>query len=141
MGLFLWLIKYSMKRYKLHTLIDITETGARRGDDPTEYRQQQNWMTLVQTLGLRSNPIVTHKEFDTTDVKGLGFGTSYKGKHAVWTVYFDFEQASDEDLDLVNEDFDLVPIAGKLSESAKLDAEIFQTKDEKLRNIVFSNDR
>lgn len=141
MGLFLWLIKYSMKRYKLQTLVDITETNARRGDDPTEYKQQQNWMTLIQTLGLRCNPIVTHTECESVPVGKLGFGSSFKGKQQVWTVYFDFEHEDENDLEFLKNDFDLVPIAGNLQETAKLDSEIFQTSSAEYRNIIFSEDR
>lgn len=134
-------IKYSMKRYKLHTLIDVTETHARRGDDPLEYKQQQNWMTLVQTLGLRCNPIVTHRECENTAISKYGFGSKYKGKHQVWTVYFDFEQEDDDDLELLTQDFDLVPVASDLTETVKLDNAIFQTRSTEYRNIVFSEDR
>lgn len=141
MGLFLWQLKYSMKRYKLQTLIDVTETNARRGDDPTEYKQQQNWMTLIQTLGLRCNPIVTHTECENTAVSKLGFGTAYKGKQQVWTVYFDFEHEDDDDLKFLNSDFDLVPIAANLHETVKLEREIFQTSSDEYRNIIFSVDR
>lgn len=130
-----------MKRYKLHTLIDITETHARRGDDPKEYRQQQNWMTLVQTLGLRCNPIVTHRECESTGIAKYGFGTKHKGKHQVWTVYFDFEHPDEEDLNFLAQDFDLVPVATGLDETVKLDNDIFQTKSNEYRNIVFSEDR
>lgn len=134
-------IKYNMKRYKLHTLIDITETHARRGDDPKAYKQQQNWMTLIQTLGLRCNPIVTHQESESTGVAKYNFGTKHKGKQQVWTVYFDFEHADDNDLEFLNQDFDLVPIATDLDETVKLENAIFQTKSSELCNIVFSKDR
>lgn len=134
-------IKYSMKRYKLHTLIDITETHARRGEDPRAYKQQQNWMTLIQTLGLRCNPIVTHTECENDSIAKYKFGTKYKGKQQVWTVYFDFEHASDDDVDLLNQDFDLVPVSDQLDETVKLDSAIFQTKSTEFRNIVFSEDR
>lgn len=134
-------IKYSMKQYKLHTLVDITETHARRGEDPTAYKQQQNWMTLIQTLGLRCNPIIVHQETSEENLSKFEFGTKYKGKQTVWTVIFDFEHASDEDLELINEDFDLVPISGNLSESVTLDKEIFETKSNSCRNIIFLCER
>jgi len=130
-----------MKRYKLHTLIDITETHARRGEGPKEYKQQQNWMTLIQTLGLRCNPIVTHQECEYVGVSKFGFGTKYKGRQQVWTVFFDFEHADDDDIDLLSNDFDLIPVASDLDETIKLKSAIFQTKDNELRNIVFDKDR
>ena len=43
-------------RFIIHTLVDITETGSRRGEDPKQYRQQQNFLTVMQTIGLRVNP-------------------------------------------------------------------------------------
>jgi hypothetical protein len=130
-----------MKRYKLHTLIDVTETNSRRGEDPRAYKQQQNWMTLIQTLGLRCNPIVTYTECENTSVGALGFGTVYTSNQQVWTVYFDFEHEDDDDLKFLVNDFDLVPVAADLDETVELEADIFRTKSKKYCNIVFSTDR
>lgn len=141
MGLFLRLSKYDMKRYKLHTLIDVTETNARRGEDLTLYKQQQNWMTLVQTLGLRCNPIVTYRECNLVNVKEYTFGTDYKGEHRVWTVYFEFDHAGDDDLINLVQDFNLVPVASWLEETIPLSDAIFQTKSTICCNILFSEDR
>ena len=44
-----------MNRFELTTLVDITKTNARRGEDKLAYGQQQNYMSVVQTLGLRTN--------------------------------------------------------------------------------------
>jgi len=98
-------------------------------------------MTLIQTLGLRSNPIISHKLCESTGIANFGFGSKYKGKHRVWTVYFEFENSDDSDLTFLNLDFDIVPIASKLEETVTLESEIFQTKNEQVRNIVFSEDR
>jgi hypothetical protein len=130
-----------MKRYKLHTLIDITETNARRGEDPRAYKQQQNWMALIQTLGLRCNPIVTHTECKNASVANLGFGTAYTSSQQVWTVYFDFEHEDDNDLTFLVSDFDLVPVAAGLDETIALETDIFRTESKKYCNIVFSTDR
>jgi len=126
-----------MKQYKLHTLIDITETHARRGEDPKAYKQQQNWMALIQTLGLRCNPIVVEQQTDNTSTAKHEFGTKYKGKQQVWTVAFDFEHADEDDIKIFNEVFDLVPVASDLDETVTLPNSIFQTTDPELRNIVF----
>ena len=51
-------------RFILKTLVDITPTYARRTEDRYMYNQHQNYMTVVNTLGLRSNPssvVVTDK--------------------------------------------------------------------------------
>ena len=42
-------------RFKIKTLVDITETRDRKGEDDVLYGQQQNFMTLLNTLGLRTN--------------------------------------------------------------------------------------
>jgi hypothetical protein len=126
-----------MKQYKLHTLIDITETHARRGEDPTAYKQQQNWMALIQTIGLHCNPIVVHQETEKQSIASMGFGTTYKGKQQVWTVIFDFEHAADDDIEVLNKIFDLVPVATELDETVPIKNSIFQTQDSSLRNIVF----
>ena len=37
-------------RFTIHTLVDITETHARRGEDPKQHRQQQNFLTVYKQL-------------------------------------------------------------------------------------------
>ena len=41
--------------FKLTTVVDITQTNARRGDDQKLANQQANYNTLYQTIGLRVN--------------------------------------------------------------------------------------
>ena len=45
--------------FNLFTKVDITKTNARRGDDPFKMKQQQNYLTVLQTIGLRVNPILS----------------------------------------------------------------------------------
>ena len=49
-------VKYSMN-YKLYTLVDITHTGQYRHESGKErqWQQEQNFNTVIHTLGLRSN--------------------------------------------------------------------------------------
>jgi hypothetical protein len=124
--------------FELKTLIDITETGARRGDDPREQQQQQNFYTALQTISLRANPTVDRSpRSDAVSIKGLGFGSKYTGKQQVWTWRFSFEQADSHNIDFLNCDFDLVPVILNLDETARIENAAFITSDSQYRNTVF----
>ena len=120
-------------KFIIKTLIDITQTNARQGDGDA-YKQQQNFMSALQTIGIRANPSnikVTQQEQAVTE-----FGSMYKGKHTVWNMHFEIEYGATS-VDLLKVDFDLVPIINDLSETVKLDTAIFFTKDSKTTNIIF----
>lgn len=122
-------------RFKLQTLVDITETKARRGDDHFLQRQQQNYLTAVQTLSLRANPVIDRStSCEKIDIKDLGFGKDYKGVHNVWTFYFEYEV--DVDLDFLIRDFDLVPIINNLQETITFKTSAFLTNGRSDRNTI-----
>lgn len=124
-------------RFKLLTLMDITQTDARRGDDPRKQKQQQNFLTAMQTISMRSNPIVTSKPtVEETSVSKLGFGDVFKGKHKVWTLNFSFESESHA-LEWLREDFEMVPVITDLDETIKTDVRAFLTNGSPVRNTVF----
>ena len=128
-------------RFYLKTLIDVTQTNARRGEDPFEIRQQQNFMTLTQTLGLRVNPYFDEKPtISEMSIDNLGFGNKYKGKHKVWEFFFDIEYEEGLTVEALQEDFDIVPVISNLHETIKLDISAFRSQDKAFRNIIFSSD-
>ena len=130
--------KYNM-RFKLLTLIDITATGARRGDDYMLIKQQQNYLTVVQTIGIRANPeIITAPKKQLMDVSKLEFGSEYTGEKTVWSLDFNFGLNQSHTLEMLNTDFDLVPVIGELYEDTKIEDWVFRTTDDLLRNIVFT---
>lgn len=130
--------KYIM-RFRLLTLIDITATGARRGDDHTQVKQQQNYLTVVQTIGIRANPeILEIPKKQMTDVSKLGFGSKYSGKHMVWTLDFNFGLNQGHSMEMLKTDFDCVPVIGGLDESATIEDWVFRTQDPNYQNIIFS---
>jgi hypothetical protein len=125
-------------RFELKTLIDITETGARRGEDVYQYNQQQNFLTLYQTISLRANPTVKKKpSVEKCNISNLGFGKKYKGVQSVWSLTFEFESEDQHSVDFLINDINLVPIITQLDETIKLDVGAFITNDELLRNILF----
>ena len=125
-------------KFKVLTLADITRTDARRGEDSTAWRQQQNYNTFIGTLGLRVNPIVNTKPKSTTVAVGnLGFGKNYKGKHRLWEFNFETEYEGGLTIEMLEQDFDLIPIVNGLEETATIDPSAFRTRDEELKNIIF----
>ena len=134
-----------MDTIEIQTMIDITNTNVIRPNQGTqlEMNQYRNFTTLRQCAEIRSviiyddNPQVT-----LTDVKGLGFGSKYKGKHLIWTfrfspdrphVYYD-EQGNW--CGLLIEDLDQIPVITKLTETINIDKAIFDLKDSSYKNTV-----
>jgi hypothetical protein len=125
-------------RFIIKTLVDITETRARKGEDKVLYGQQQNYMTFLNTLGLRCNinPIGSPKaDFTTTN----DFGSSYKGEHKVWTQIIEIDYEDATNTDFMRDDFDIVPVITGLSETVELNLAVFKTNDKKLTHIVFNS--
>lgn len=122
-------------KVKLYTLVDITESNVRRGQDRVAVGQQTNYDTVIQVLGLRSNPepelLIAHDE----SISKLGFGSKYKGKHHYWEMEFSIPDDSN-DIETLQSDFNLVPVITDLTETAKIDISVFNTNSD-LCNIIF----
>lgn len=128
-------------RFRLYTLVDITETGARRGDDPKAARQQQNFLTVLQTIGLRVNPTYTRSPQILEDTPSrLGLGKNYKNKQRVWQFNFEIEFEGALDVDILNTDFNLIPVIDGLDETVKFDNSVFITQNPQKSNIIFEID-
>ncbi len=119
--------------FNMFTLIDITETHARRGDDRFRIYQQQNYQSVIQTIGIRANPIVIDSSNDVQDISKMPFG--YKGNHKLWKLRFEFDLTDAHSVEQLIEDMDMIPIIPGLDETIKTNA--FYTKSNKI-NTVFS---
>jgi hypothetical protein len=131
---------------EIKSLVDITKTRAVRTTQGSKLEQDQykNFQTLCQCLEIRS--IIAYDNapsVDTVDVKGLGFGSEYKGKHKVWTFKFVPDRvgvyANDDGSNPVGnliEDLDLVPIIKNLEETVNIDKAMFNCRDVILKNIT-----
>lgn len=130
--------------FKAYTLVDITQTDARRHDAPLLVNQQANFNTFYNTVGLRTNPTdfdVTVEECKLDDLE-IKFGTNFKGKQKVWIAEFYVEAEDSTTVELLDTDFDLVPIITNLNETVKLDKGLFITQSNHgRRNIVFERKR
>jgi len=126
-------------RFIIRTLFDITETRARKGDDGYKVKQQQNYLSILNTIGLRVNP--TYIDKPTTSEENIkGFGTDYKGKHRIWTYTFDVDYESALDIKTMISDFDLCPIITGLEETAEINPAVIRTQNKAKTNIIFEVD-
>jgi len=134
-----------MQTIEIQTLIDITKTNVIRPNQggQKELDQQRNFITLNQCIELRS--IVSYEEAPnvaTVDIKSLGFGTDYKGKHRVWTfrirpdrdhAYMD-EHGNDPAV--LIDDLHGVPVIKNLTETVNIDKAIFDLKGTATKNTI-----
>ena len=114
--------------FELYTTVDITNTRARKGSDAKQYKQYQNFMTVLQTIGMRSNPTV---EKDPVIVEHKKFGNN-----TVWQLNFKIEYEQGHSVDLLQSDFNLVPFITGLDETMQFENNVFLTKGSK-QNILF----
>jgi len=124
-------------KIQILTLIDITQTGARRADNLFAQHQQQNFLTISQSLSLRSNPTIHNSPVQFVDDIALyKFGTEFTGKHRIWKFWVEYEQHSDNILDLLIADLELVPFIPNLNETAIFKFAIFDPVDLNIKNTI-----
>lgn len=134
-----------METIEIKTLIDITATKVVRPNQGTQlqYDQQKNFTTLMQCIELRC--IVTYDNFpvlEEIDIKDLGFGSSFKGKHKVWTFRFKpdrlfaYKDDNDNPVGLLQNDLHEVPIIKSLTESINIDKAVFYTYNSQHKNTL-----
>jgi hypothetical protein len=128
--------------YKLYTLVDITHTGKYRVEPGNENLRwkEQNFNTVLQTLGLRSNIIYNHAPA-VTEVKGSLVGFDTEDLIRVWRFdfYTERDHVYEKDSDPIGylkDDFHLVPYISGLDEAMKQNFAVFNSK-EIGKNIVF----
>lgn len=129
---------------EIKTLIDITDSKINRSSrgSALEYNQHRNFVTLKQCVELRSNiSYETDPVMELRDIKGMGFGNQYKGKHAVWTFRFSPDRPGvygDDvsDIGCLIDDIHGVPVIGNLTESINIGKAIFDLKDQIAKNTT-----
>jgi len=122
----------------MKTLVDITESKARFNKSDPAWHQQQNFMTVVGTIGLRVNITpLTSPQGKVQLTKGQGFGTSYKGEQKVWEFMFETDFESAIDIPMLVNDFDMIPVISNLDETITLKESMFETTSKSRTNTVF----
>ena len=130
-----------MNVVEIKTLIDITSTGVGRPNQGTqlELNQERNWVTLNQCLGIRSLiKYYSKPTVEAVDVKGMGFGKKFTGKHNVWTFRFETDQDAvyGENCELLVDDLDAVPVIKNLAETINIDIAVFDTSSTDFKNTI-----
>jgi hypothetical protein len=126
------------------SLVDITATGITHNRPEKEYQrnQQRNWETVLQCMGLRTQPMdIRAPECMTLNLDSGLFGEMYQGFHKVWIWTFSVEpmgiwQSGLDPLKLLHRDFDQVPVITGLDETARFILPIFYTQGA-IKNIFF----
>lgn len=116
-----------------YTLVDITATGVIRSqdNDSQERNQQRNWETLLQCIGLRTQPQnITEPHVGLGSMKLFDFGDFYEGAQKVWTWSWTVESSGVYDLPGaplggLTQDLEQVPIITGLNETARFMLPIF----------------
>ena len=128
--------------YKLYTLVDITHTGQHRiiNGQSTMRNKEQNFQTVLQTLGMRAN-IIFKYDPKVVEVKGKEVGFDTNKVLTLWE--FEFESEKDDVYDdgenpvgLLVSDFSLVPYINGLDEKITQEHAVFRTAGAD-KNIVF----
>lgn len=124
----------NLKFYIGYSLVDITATGVVRdgGVDNLERNQQRNWETLLQCIGLRTQPqnIQSPVQYENIDLSEMNFGNFYTGEHRVWSWQWTVELDNVYDLPGfpmggLLQDLEQVPIITGLNETARFMLPIF----------------
>ena len=130
--------------YTVYTLIDITDSGVVSPKvSASGYFQAQNLNTFIQSVSLRSQPVLSSVQILTSqNINSYEFGTSFTGNHTIWVLKFASETADawkkdDNDIHMLKEDFDKMPIHKDLEETAVIDPEIIDTSSTNKKNTYF----
>jgi hypothetical protein len=129
---------------EIQTLIDITDSKINRSrvNFEKEHQQYRNFTTLKQCVELRS--IIrynTDPVCEIKDLKGLEFGTKYKGKQKVWTFRFSPDRSgvyNDGTLEIGHllNDLHEIPIIQNLTETINMTKAILDLKDGENKNTI-----
>lgn len=134
-----------MEKITVVTLIDITETKQHRKEPGKELqiKQQQNFLTLLQTISMRVNPVYDRSpKIEMSDGTIYKFGSMIARDQKIWIFefYFDYEGGFTDDrgskIGLLIEDLHLIPVIDNLQETATLEIPVFDTKTDQHRNTI-----
>jgi len=132
-----------LQGFTCYTLVDITRTGViRNSGDDLARNQQRNWETLIQCIGLRTQPqhIAGPESFEV-NMDEFEFGEMYTGRQRIWAMRWAVESTGIYELNNdpfggLLADFDQVPIITGLDETARFLLPIFYPHGA-IKNIYF----
>ena len=118
-----------------YSLVDISQTSA---------LQLQNYNSLLQTIALRANPLNVRVSMAGNQIlSDYDFGEDYGGNHNVWVMSFVVEQPDvfankHSNLGGLMSDCHQVPVISNLLESITISASVFDTMNDKTKNLYFN---
>jgi hypothetical protein len=134
----------NLQFFQGYSLVDITPTGIIRGtNNEYERNQQRNWETVLQCIGLRTQPHnISEPESTLAELKWLQFGDFYSGEQRIWTWTWAIEGLGAYDLNEkplagLLQDFEQVPVITGLDETARFMLPIFYPHGT-IKNIYFT---
>ena len=118
--------------YCLYTLADITATRQYRSKNDLERMEQQNFDTVLQTIGLSAN---IETQIDPVVIPADIFGApNEKCWYFEWTTEHDYVfEVNGDMIARLKETFEYVPFIAGLNESVKFDQPFFKLGS----NIIF----
>lgn len=123
-----------LHRHILFTTVDITQTNVRIKsnieDWGTQRNQQRNLDTIIQTLGLRSQPINIHViQLTKKNPINFGLGKNLPETCSIWQMEFDIEHedAFGKNCEAALKDLNYVPLINGLHETEPAFPPVFQT--------------
>lgn len=128
--------------YKLYTTVDITNTGQYRNEVGKEADKwkEQNFQTVLQTLGIRANISFVNKP---VIIEAAGNVVGFETTEVIRIWRFDFYTERDflfedngDPVGFLKSDFNAVPYIAGLDESMEQNYAVFVT-DGPSRNIIF----
>lgn len=126
-----------------YSLVDITPTGVVHTEVEHDLprNQQRNWETVLQCIGIRTQPLETSWRVDEVELSAYEFGEFYSGTHRVWSLAFTVDHAgvfgnAVDPVHLLHLDFDQVPVITYLTETARFMLPVFYTHGA-IKNIYF----
>lgn len=133
------------EKYTAYTLVDITKSDITnyRSNDTHGYNQQQNLNTLIQSIGMRSQPLdVTVEVLETQDIAKYAFGSAFSGLHTVWKFDFTSEHNNvftnnNDDIYFLKQDCNRVAFTPYLDETVNFLNNVFDTNTSEYLNIYF----
>jgi hypothetical protein len=130
--------------YTVYTLIDITDSGVVSPKiSASGYFQAQNLNTFIQSISLRSQPVLSSVQvLNAQNISEYEFGTNFTGTHNIWVLKFASETADawkedNNNVYMLTEDFDKMPIHKDLDETISIDPEIIDTNTVSKKNTYF----
>lgn len=116
--------------YQLYTTVDITETRLYHGYNELGKHQQQNFDTIIQTLGLCGNVYFEVGPY----VIPLGKFNDKRCWYFEWTMEIDdLFKRNDNPIHILPELFKFVPFIPNLTETDKFETPLFKPNE----NIIF----